>query len=141
MNQRIILILACLLAAGTAVANETASINDTRREAFSHPVSGLSDTQREVFFRGRNLFQHSWIVAPSADTQFVGLGPLYNRLACASCHQKDGRGHAPSGPEERMQSMLVRLSVPGVSPHGSCPARAGTPCLWLYPMKRACLSV
>ncbi len=47
------------------------------------------------------------------------MGPLYNRLACASCHQKDGRGHAPDTPQARMQSMLVRLSVPGVGPHGS----------------------
>ena len=120
MIRRVFVIMAVLFAAN--VAGETyqpASVADDSREAFTHPVAGISDVQREQFFRGRSLFQHSWIVAPSADKEFVGLGPLYNRLACASCHQKGGRGHAPNEPQERMQSMLVRLSVPGVGPHGA----------------------
>jgi CxxC motif-containing protein (DUF1111 family) len=119
MMRYVFVIMAALFAANMAGAADDASIYDESREAFSHPVAGMSDAQREQFFRGRSLFQHSWIVAPSADKEFVGLGPLYNRLACASCHQKDGRGHAPDIPQARMQSMLVRLSVPGIGPHGA----------------------
>lgn len=91
--------------------------DDTLREAYTQPLPGLSDTDRETFFRGRGLFRQSWVVAP-ADDRAAGLGPLYNRLACISCHQKNGRGRSPDGPDERMLSMLVRLSVPGKAPDG-----------------------
>lgn len=87
------------------------------REAYTQPLPGLSDAEREQFFRGRSLFRQSWVVAPSSD-RAAGLGPLYNRLACQSCHQKNGRGRSPDGPNERMQSMLVRVSVPGQDAHG-----------------------
>jgi CxxC motif-containing protein (DUF1111 family) len=57
-------------------------------------------------------------VAPSKDVLFQGLGPLYNRLACISCHPHNGRGQPPEREDERMLSMLVRLSVPGHDAHG-----------------------
>lgn len=91
---------------------------DTTREAYSQAMPGLSDAQREQFFRGRALFQQSWVVAPAKDAAFAGLGPLYNRLACVSCHAKNGRGVPPESPDERMLSMLVRLSIPGTNEHG-----------------------
>jgi len=103
----------------TGLAEERpATVDDSTREAFSKPLPGLGDGDREIFFRGRSLFRQSWIVAPSADATVDGLGPVYNRLACASCHQKNSRGTAPEHVGERMQSMLVRLSVPGQSPQG-----------------------
>lgn len=88
------------------------------REAYSQPLPGISEEERQAFLRGRSLFNQSWVVAPAQDSQVDGLGPLYNRLACVSCHAKNGRGKAPAGPGERMQSMLVRLSVPGTDAHG-----------------------
>lgn len=101
------------------VATESsATVIDASREAYSRPLPGLSDQDREVFFRGRSLFRQSWVVAPANDSAVDGLGPLYNRLACASCHQKNSRGTAPEAIGERMQSMLVRLSVAGTDDHG-----------------------
>lgn len=91
---------------------------DASSEAYSQPVPGLSDTEREQFFRGRTLVRQSWIAAPSKDEQFDGLGSLYNRLACISCHPRNGRGRPPEAADERMLSMLVRLSVPGKDEHG-----------------------
>lgn len=88
------------------------------REAYSQPLPGISEDERQAFLRGRSLFNQSWVVAPAQDSQVDGLGPLYNRLACVSCHAKNGRGKAPAGPGERMQSMLVRLSIPGRNAHG-----------------------
>ncbi len=88
------------------------------REAFAHPLPGLSEAERAKFFQGRSLFRQSWVVAPARDSEVDGLGPLYNRLACISCHPKNGRGKAPGGTGQRMQSMLVRLSVQGRGPHG-----------------------
>lgn len=91
------------------------------REVLSRPLVALDDAARETFFRGRGLFRTSWVIAGTAPAErdsVAGLGPLYNRLACVSCHPKNGRGRAPDGSRERMQSMLVRLSVPGRDGHG-----------------------
>lgn len=88
------------------------------RDTLTRPLPGLSDEEMVRFLRGRSLFRQSWVIAPARDSAVDGLGPLYNRLACISCHAKNGRGNAPAAPEERMQSMLVRLSVPGRNPQG-----------------------
>ena len=121
MGRRLfpLLLLAALLGsfAAAARASEASGESAALREAYTQPLPGLTEADREKFFRGRSLFRQSWVVAPAAD-RAAGLGPLYNRLACISCHQKNGRGRSPDGPEERMLSMLVRLSVPGRDEHG-----------------------
>lgn len=91
--------------------------NDLTREAFTQAVEGIDDAARAQFLRGRSLFRQNWVVAPAQDRAFAGLGPVYNRLSCIACHPKNGRGEAPAA-GERMQSMLVRLSVPGRDAHG-----------------------
>jgi len=113
MLQRFLLYL--LLGAGLAHQIGPAQADEPEialREAYTQPLPGLSETDRELFLRGRSVFRQSWVVAPASD-RAAGLGPLYNRLSCISCHQKNGRGRSPDGPDERMLSMLVRLSVPG----------------------------
>ena len=115
------LVLLTLLGAAPrarADAAETADRLFTGREAFSQPLPGLDEAERERFFRGRALFNQSWVVAPAKDDRVDGLGPLYNRLACVSCHAHNGRGLPPERAGERMQAMLVRLSVAGVGPQG-----------------------
>ena len=87
-------------------------------ESFTRPMANLGDAEREQFIRGRSLVRQSWVIAPSKDDDVDGLGPLYNRLACISCHPRNGRGQAPDNADERMRSMLVRLSVPGSDIHG-----------------------
>ena len=98
-------------------AGETLADLAALREAYSQPLPGLAEKDREQFLRGRALFRQSWVAPPARD-KAVGLGPLYNRLSCVSCHQKNGRGRSPNRPDERMLSMLVRLSVPGADEHG-----------------------
>ncbi|WP_374486462.1 di-heme oxidoredictase family protein [Zoogloea sp.] len=112
----LLLVCGVLAAAGARAADW--QVADADREAFARPLDGLTDAERERFFHGRSLFNQSWVVAPAKDEQVDGLGPLYNRLACISCHARNGRGLPPDGPDERMQSMLVRLSVAGRGPHG-----------------------
>jgi len=87
------------------------------REAFSQPLPGISAEGAETYQRGRVEFLQSWAFPPEGGT-VSGLGPLFNRLSCVSCHQRNGRGHSPNAPDERMLSMLVRLSVPGHDEHG-----------------------
>jgi CxxC motif-containing protein (DUF1111 family) len=102
------------LAVGLAGASRA---EDFPREAFTFPVGGLNDAAQDVFYRGRVEFLRSWAFPPAGGDN-SGLGPLYNRISCVACHEKDGRGRPPDSPDERMLSMLVRLSVPGVGPHG-----------------------
>jgi CxxC motif-containing protein (DUF1111 family) len=44
---------------------------------------------------------------------FDGLGPLFNRVSCSGCHTRDGRGRPPEDGEGPLNSMLLRLGVPG----------------------------
>lgn len=111
------LVLSLALAGGLPVAH-AAEVPGSDREAFSRPMAGLNDDERAQFVRGRSLFNQSWVVAPARDSDVDGLGPLYNRLACVSCHSRNGRGLPPQQLDERMLAMLVRLSVPGQGPHG-----------------------
>ncbi|MCL2830898.1 MAG: c-type cytochrome [Betaproteobacteria bacterium] len=112
MKRRYSWLLAFMLASG-AVAGDAIFA-----ESFTQPMPKMNDAEREQFARGRGLIRQSWVIAPSKDREIAGLGPLYNRLACISCHPRNGRGKAPEDSEERMFSMLVRLSVPGENTHG-----------------------
>ncbi len=79
--------------------------------AFQQTFTPLSDAERERFDQGKSLLQRIWVVAPSADADSVGLGPLFNQRSCIACHPANGRGHPPERPDERLSSALVRLSV------------------------------
>ncbi|MBZ4690672.1 MAG: hypothetical protein JG765_1923 [Cereibacter sp.] len=91
----------------------------TTADAFSQS-SGNMPFEREMDFKlGNGLFRKLWVAAPSSTLASDGLGPLYNARGCQNCHVKDGRGHAPEGPEDAAVSMFLRLSVPGgVAPEG-----------------------
>ena len=79
--------------------------------AFSKPANNLSLTRRDRFFIGNSFFRNPWVSAPASTTARDGLGPLFNTNTCQSCHIKDGRGRPPTK-NERMTSMLVRVSIP-----------------------------
>ncbi len=76
--------------------------------AYSQFPPGLGFIDQGSFKRGDHLFRGV----------HRGLGPLYNARSCQGCHVHDGRGHPPSHGDETMVSMFLRLSVPGVGPHG-----------------------
>ncbi len=101
-----------------AATDPAVSVDDHSREAYSRPLPGLDDGERARFEHGRSLFRQAWVVAPASDERVDGLGPLYNRLTCIACHPKNGHGQAPAHTGARMQSMLIRLSVPGRDAHG-----------------------
>jgi CxxC motif-containing protein (DUF1111 family) len=109
-----------LALAGTAQAEAPLQVSaeDASRQAFSLPMAGLDADESAAFLRGRSLFRQVWVIAPSRDETVDGLGPLYNRPACTSCHPANGRGQAPEQPGQRMASMLVRLSLPGSDAQG-----------------------
>lgn len=74
------------------------------------PPPGLSDKTRAAYERGRLVFSAHW--RPSGTDgpdDFDGLGPLYNRASCASCHNAGGRGRVPDSPDRPFFTALVRV--------------------------------
>ena len=101
-----------------AFSGGSSTVFETGREAYGLPSPAMPPRLSDIFFTGRNLFRQVWVVAPAMDRTISGLGPLFNRPSCAACHLKNGRGRAPDGPQEKMTTVLVRLSVPGTDAHG-----------------------
>ena len=92
-----------------AIANETAY-------ARAIPTMPAEDLRKFAF--GNRLFNTNWVAAPASVDGFDGLGPLFNRVSCSACHIRDGRGRPPEHPGEPLESMLVRVSIPGRGAHG-----------------------
>lgn len=89
------------------------------RDAYSFLIANASRSRQRPFAFGNRLFNTNWVKAPASVRSFDGLGPLFNRVSCSGCHTRDGRGRPPDGPDERLDSMLVRISLPGISEHGA----------------------
>ncbi|MEM6761624.1 MAG: di-heme oxidoredictase family protein [Pseudomonadota bacterium] len=85
------------------------------RKAFQHHASNISFEARENFYLGGSLFEKLWVSSPSSTHASDGLGPLFNARSCHRCHIRNGRGHAPEGPNDTSVSMLMRVSVPPAS--------------------------
>lgn len=81
-------------------------------QAFAQPAATVPEARRMDFTLGDALFQKLWTSSPSSTRASDGLGPLYNARSCQSCHIRDGRGHAPDGPDDSAVSMFLRVSVP-----------------------------
>lgn len=86
------------------------------------PPESISADSRVAYEEGRLIFNAHW--RPSGTDgpdDFEGLGPLYNRIACSSCHNAGGRGAPPDGPERNFLTALVRIGIVAddgtVAPH------------------------
>lgn len=87
-------------------------------DAFSFQAANAPREHQRPFSFGNRLFNTNWVEAPASVKSFDGLGPLFNRVSCSGCHTKDGRGSPPQSGNGPMDSMLLRISIPGVGPHG-----------------------
>lgn len=90
---------------------------DSTRNAFSLSARNLLPEHRTAYTMGSFFFDESWLPASSTPSDRDGLGPLFVARSCITCHIRNGRGQAPSSflPTD---SMVVRISVPGVGEHG-----------------------
>ncbi|MBI1261473.1 MAG: c-type cytochrome [Rhizobiales bacterium] len=88
------------------------------RNAFAQSGPKISLKERRDFFFGNRLFNTNWTIAPGSVEAFDGLGPMFNRVSCSGCHVRDGRGRPPLADETALDSMLVRISLPGQGAHG-----------------------
>ncbi|MDC5707216.1 c-type cytochrome [Vibrio europaeus] len=116
-------VLASLLAisASSAIAYDVKSGGGTsvKKEgvnAFSLPAGNLPMSKRLDFSVGNSFFRNPWVQAPASTDARDGLGPLFNTNGCQNCHIKDGRGHPPEEGDIHAVSMLVRLSIPAMTP-------------------------
>jgi CxxC motif-containing protein (DUF1111 family) len=94
----------------------------TGRNAFSFPLSTLSDEESARFAVGNSFFRRNWVEAPSSTRARDGLGPHFIARSCGGCHVQDGRGAPPDtargSNNEQPVALLLRLSVPGTGAHG-----------------------
>ncbi len=87
-------------------------------DAFTFVAANATPEHRKAFSRGNAVFIALWMPTPGGNPAFEGLGPLFNRNSCFDCHLQNGRGKAPDGPKQTLDSSLVRVSVPGFDPNG-----------------------
>ena len=126
MNARPALLIALATALGgltdPAGSDELASagaftVPVTDAQAFSRPAPALSERQRAAFLRGQAEFNRPWVVF-SVGPGGWGLGPTFVADRCSACHLGSGRGSLPHSENAQPTAMVVRVSVPGVAPHG-----------------------
>lgn len=104
--------------AGNANSGGSTTVVNSSRDAFAKPLANMPFKDMRKFTFGNKMFNTNWVQAPASVTSLDGLGPTFNRVSCSGCHFKDGRGRPPRSPDEPMNSMLVRLSVPGKAEDG-----------------------
>ncbi|MBL8642456.1 MAG: c-type cytochrome [Rhodospirillaceae bacterium] len=88
-------------------------------EAFTFAAENIKPMNRPMFAFGNQMFTAEWTPAPGPQPTTDGLGPMFNRESCVACHVQNGRGKAPDGPNDLMDTMLMRWSVPGEAEHGA----------------------
>ena len=87
-------------------------------EAFTFIAANAPGSVKAGFAFGNQLFTTVWEPSPGLQPTTDGLGPIFNRVACSDCHINNGRGLPPPEVGAPMDSMLVRISVPGENEHG-----------------------
>ncbi len=90
----------------------------TNVDAFTFQTLNSPKQHQRPFSFGNRLFNTNWVEAPGSVKVFDGLGPMFNRVSCSGCHTKDGRGRPPENNQGPMDSMLLRISIPGKAANG-----------------------
>lgn len=97
---------------------ENGTIYDFGQNAFGGQVNGMTPEERGFFVTGNSFFRSNWITAPASVQTLDGLGPVFNAISCGTCHFKDGRAKPPANPDDHLNGLLFRLSIPGADAHG-----------------------
>src|SRR2546425_5762954 len=75
------------------------AIGCSKTRRLGDPVDGLTPGQRDQFIRGRAEFERVF-------TPETGLGPLFNAVACAKCHESPVAGGAGDEVEVQVSAFL-----------------------------------
>ncbi len=101
------------------------------QEVYKQPVPGMSAKDKQRFIKGERVFTNFWIAVNNPVIPLIwdlsqsgpgggewGLGPMFMATNCAGCHLNAGRGRVLDASGLRVFQQLVRLSIPGETPHG-----------------------
>lgn len=91
---------------------------DFGKNAFGAQVQEMTSEERGQFVTGNSFFRANWVTAPASVQTLDGLGPIFNAISCGACHFKDGRAQPPATPDEALNGLLFRLSIPGMAANG-----------------------
>lgn len=91
------------------------TVFDQGAGAFGHMFPFMDARKSRIHGSGDLGFEASFVTAPAPLNP--GLGPIFNNVSCAACHISDGRGKPPL-PGEPLQSLLIRISIPGTDQYG-----------------------
>jgi CxxC motif-containing protein (DUF1111 family) len=95
-----------------------ATLAISNENAYARAISNMAPEDLRKFAFGNRVFNTNWVAAPASVDAFDGLGPVFNRVSCSACHTRDGRGRPPETAGAALESMLIRLSIPGKGEHG-----------------------
>ena len=95
----------------------TMAVSNENAYAFPLPMMPTGDLRKFTF--GNRIFNTNWVTAPASVAALDGLGPVFNRVSCSGCHTRDGRGRPPEHETDSLESMLIRISLPGEGEHGA----------------------
>ena len=108
MNRGALLGLLLLANCSSSPGSDPSSPPEDTTDPFDVPIPNATNAQVRQFLRGNTLFD-----VPLRETD--GLGPLYIRMACSSCHSEASKGPGfvqkmvvvdPDGPPSSDQSKL-----------------------------------
>ncbi len=130
------LALALIAAAAAAwlstalAAADTASATIEPNAVYLQPMHGLSADDLRQFRAGETMFRTVWLVFPAMPVQnnwqymrprggyAWGLGPTFLANSCMTCHVQAGHGKTLERTNGTVFQQLLRLSLPGETPHG-----------------------
>lgn len=101
--------------AGDSLSGGDMTVFDASSQAFSQPGPPVSGAELAQHQAGDRTFDATFVPAPAPVNP--GLGPRFDNVSCTGCHTNDGRGLPPAGGAQ-FPSILYRVSVPGLGPHG-----------------------
>lgn len=78
-------------------------------QAYKSPAQNLTKAQIERHLAGDTLFERTFSDDPQRKD--FGLGPVYNHINCAGCHNRDGRGALPTVPAANEWKTIVGPSA------------------------------
>ncbi len=85
------------------------------QNAFNRAAPNLSPQNDQEHRRADRVFADDF--NPAGSNNDPGLGPIFNSERCEGCHIRNGRGAQPP-PGQPLQTMLLRVSIPGADAVG-----------------------
>lgn len=84
--------------------------------AYSQALSNISKSNLKRHQAGEIIFKRTFEAYGNGTNS--GLGPLFIQENCITCHIGNGRSQPPMSEVDYSSGLLMRMSIPGLGPHG-----------------------